>query len=365
MLSRRPAPAALHLSMLGAVALTTLLSARAEAHISLSEPKSRYWNANTQVADQQKQKVGPCGVSGDARSTTASLISTFRPGQRVTVRWTETVQHPGHYRIAFDNDGQDFPVPGTAGMPAGVTILADNIADKGGGSGVAYTQEVTLPTEECARCTLQLIQVMTTAAPPYKASDLYFNCADVILSNGTGGSGGGSGGAAGGSAGSSMGGSATSGSGGMATSGSGGASGGSSGRGGAPSAGAGGSAGAANGGSAGVANGGSASGGQSVGGQSVGGSASLGGSAGQGNASGGSGGSPASAGASAGGSPSGAPSAGAPNNAAGSSSTPPASGDETSSGCALGGAAPESGLGATLLALGAVWLARRRHQRAI
>jgi MYXO-CTERM domain-containing protein len=365
MSSRRSAPAALHLSILGAVALTTLVSARAEAHISLSEPKSRYWDATTQVADQEKQKVGPCGVNGDARSTTPSLITTFRPGQRLTVRWSETVQHPGHYRIAFDSDGQDFPVPGTAGMPAGVTILADNIADKGGGKGVAYTQEVTLPAEECSRCTLQLIQVMTTAAPPYKASDLYFNCADVILSNGTGGSGGGSGGAAGAGGGNAMGGSATSGSGGVATSGSGGASGGSSGRGGASSAGAGGSAGAVNGGSAGAANGGSASGGQSVGGQSVGGSATLGGSAGQSSATGGSGGSPASAGASAGGSPSGAPLAGAPNNAAGTSSSPPDAGGETSSGCALGGASPESGLGATLLGLGAVWLARRRRQRGV
>ena len=88
-------------------------------------------------------------------------------------------------------------MPGEA-TPSGVVILADNIPDK---STASYSQQVTLPAIECANCTIQLIQVMTTNPPPYAATgDLYFNCADIILkaaggSTGAGGTNTGGGGA--------------------------------------------------------------------------------------------------------------------------------------------------------------------------
>lgn len=157
-----------------------LASPPGRAHISLEAPVSRYYQTSARQADQTKQKSGPCGNSNDSRTANASLITRFRPGETIVVSWRETVQHPGHFRIAFDNDGQDFSLPGEE-SPAGVVILADDIADKSGSNGVSYSQEVTLPEIECDRCTLQLIQVMTTAEPPYRASDLYFNCADLIL----------------------------------------------------------------------------------------------------------------------------------------------------------------------------------------
>ena len=174
-----------YVPFLGLTLAAASVSVNAEAHISLDAPVSRYYLASSSEADQGKLKSGPCGVSGDKRTTNASLITTFKPGETITVSWRETVQHPGHYRIAFDSDGQDFPMPGTT-VPSGVTILADNIPDT---SGSSYSQTVTLPNIECANCTLQLIQVMTTAAPPYAAGDLYFNCADLVLkaASGSGG----------------------------------------------------------------------------------------------------------------------------------------------------------------------------------
>lgn len=162
--------------------LTTLLAlaANVHAHVSLDTPMSRYYQTSARQADQAKQKSAPCGSSGDSRTTNTSLITRFQPGETIVVSWRETVQHPGHFRIAFDEDGQDFSLPGEA-PAADVVILADDIADKSGSNGVSYSQEVTLPNVECDRCTLQLIQVMTTAEPPYRASDLYFNCADLVL----------------------------------------------------------------------------------------------------------------------------------------------------------------------------------------
>lgn len=188
-----------HVRALGSAVAIVSLSTLGNAHISLDMPVSRYYQASSSQADQVKQKAGPCGVSGDGRTLTDSLISTYKPGETITVTWRETIQHPGHFRIAFDSDGQDFAFPGED-SPSGVVILADNIADK---SSANYSQQVTLPDIECSNCTLQLIQVMTTDPPPYSATgDLYFNCADIVLkadaagSTGTGGATSGTGGTA-------------------------------------------------------------------------------------------------------------------------------------------------------------------------
>jgi len=115
------------------------------------------------------------------------------------VRWTETVPHEGHFRIAFLQDGQNFPVPTGIQMPAVAPVLVDGIPDPSGGKS-DWSAEITLPNVECTNCTLQLMQVMSTS-PPYQANDFYFQCADLILASGGAGSGG-SGGTSGGSGGS-------------------------------------------------------------------------------------------------------------------------------------------------------------------
>ncbi|HWU89735.1 MAG TPA: SCE4755 family polysaccharide monooxygenase-like protein [Kofleriaceae bacterium] len=139
-------------------------TATASAHIALTFPTPR-------TADQ---KAGPCGAAGSTRGT---QVSTFRPGDTITVEWDETVDHPGHYRIAFDNDGNDGfpnPVQPDDNFPS---TLADQIADKSGGH---YTQQITLPNITCTNCTLQLMQVMTTVVP---YNSFYFQCADLVLSD--------------------------------------------------------------------------------------------------------------------------------------------------------------------------------------
>ena len=145
----------------GLVAHTTT----AYAHIALTFPTPR-------SADQ---KAGPCGAAGSTRGT---KVSTFRPGDTITVEWDETVDHPGHYRIAFDDDGSDaFQNPNRPddNFPS---TLADQITDRGGGH---YTQQITLPSTPCTNCTLQLMQVMTTTVP---YNSFYYQCADLVLSDG-------------------------------------------------------------------------------------------------------------------------------------------------------------------------------------
>jgi len=103
-------------------------------------------------------------------------VAVFEPGETIVVSWTETVDHTSHYRIAFDDDGNDDFVPPADrdDLNNSPAVLLDGIDD---GRGGVYEQEVTLPDIECERCTLQLVQMM------YGAGN-YFQCADIALRRG-------------------------------------------------------------------------------------------------------------------------------------------------------------------------------------
>lgn len=175
------------LSLAAPVALF-LISSTASAHIHLVTPLSR---TDALTGDQKEQH---CGVTGQVRNP--ARVTTYHPGETITVTWMETINHPGHFRISFQPNGDTFTIPPAgngppSGFPSldqtgmtdattGSIVLKDFIAD-----GTASTQ-ITLPNMECANCTLQFIQVMTDK-PPYTidtlSDDVYFNCADITLSN--------------------------------------------------------------------------------------------------------------------------------------------------------------------------------------
>jgi MYXO-CTERM domain-containing protein len=155
----------MRLAALVAIALAALAAhaATASAHIALTFPMPR----------TAEQKTGPCGAAG---STRGASVTAFRPGQAITVEWDETVDHPGHFRLSFDDDGNDSfqnPVRPEDAFPQ---TLADQIPDRTGAG--HYSQQVTLPNIACTNCTLQLIQIMTTTVP---YNSFYFQCADLVL----------------------------------------------------------------------------------------------------------------------------------------------------------------------------------------
>ncbi|AKT39097.1 SCE4755 family polysaccharide monooxygenase-like protein [Chondromyces crocatus] len=161
------------------------------AHIELVNPPPRHMG-------NAQQKDGPCGVANSPRGST---ITEYQAGSTVTISWTETINHPGHYRLMFVEDGQAFPNPPngttfcTAGQETspgnGIWCLADNITDRdtsAQGADKNYSATVTLPNTTCNNCTLQLIQWMSEAAA---GRELYFKCSDVrLVADGAGGSGG-------------------------------------------------------------------------------------------------------------------------------------------------------------------------------
>ena len=147
-----------------AVVLASILGlpALASAHIQLRSPAAR----------TTEQKAGPCGATGSKRGTN---VTTYQPGQTITLEWDETVDHPGHYRVAIDMDGDDdFINPLRATDNFSFTLM-EPIADKAGGK---YTQQITLPTTPCTNCTLQLMQVMTVTEP---YNSFYWQCADIMI----------------------------------------------------------------------------------------------------------------------------------------------------------------------------------------
>jgi hypothetical protein len=162
--------------MLSALGSLLVPAASALAHIDLDSPADR---------GCIDQKTGPCGTSC---APPRSNVTELEPGSTITVRWTETVNHTGHYRISFDDSGDDAfqnptsydDIQQTPTLP----VLLDGIADQSGGQ---YEAQVTLPDIECDNCTLQLIQVMTDKAPCCDGNDFYYRCADLTLRYGAGG----------------------------------------------------------------------------------------------------------------------------------------------------------------------------------
>ena len=151
----------------------------ASAHLALEAPVSRY-GANA-------LKQPPCGMADGGRTAN---VSTFRAGETISVVWDEYIDHPGHFRIAFDPDGDDdFVDPiclsgcetrnPVVEMYSNDAVLLDDIEDASGGS---YSVTVTLPNMTCSNCTLQVIQVMYDK-PPYTipGNEMYYQCADLVL----------------------------------------------------------------------------------------------------------------------------------------------------------------------------------------
>ena len=144
------------------VGWVSLAGELAHAEIAMTSPTPR----------SGAQETGPCGAAGSTRSTN---VSTFRPGETIVVEWNETVDSAGHYRIAFDDSGDDvFENPNNPDDNFPFTLV-DQIPDSAGGH---YAQPVTLPRTPCDNCTLQLVQVMTTTVP---YDSFYFQCADIAI----------------------------------------------------------------------------------------------------------------------------------------------------------------------------------------
>jgi hypothetical protein len=150
-----------------------------ERHVCLTFPVPR---VGASCTARSPQKVGPCGVAERSQN-----INEFQPGETITVQFNETVDHPSHYRISFNPNGDAFPDPASVDdKSGGPLVLFDGINDEEAGQ---QQIRVTFPNVECASCTLQLIQVMYDKGgngfggrnAEGGNDDIYYSCADIVL----------------------------------------------------------------------------------------------------------------------------------------------------------------------------------------
>lgn len=118
--------------------------------------------------DSTGLKTAPCG--GVPGATDPSKRAVLQKGAVIEVEFEETIQHPGHYRIAFSAEGD-------GGYEQ--NIILDNIPDNQDDANTphVFKSTITVPNIDCGNCAFQLIQVMTDRDPPSN----YYSCADVII----------------------------------------------------------------------------------------------------------------------------------------------------------------------------------------
>ncbi|MBL8910015.1 MAG: hypothetical protein JNM17_04840, partial [Archangium sp.] len=86
------------------ISAAVLVASPALAHFILEAPA----NDMEQNLLGDPQKAPPCGAENG--STPSGVVTTFVAGQTITIKLSETIFHPGHYRVALGLTGpQDLP----------------------------------------------------------------------------------------------------------------------------------------------------------------------------------------------------------------------------------------------------------------
>jgi Lytic polysaccharide mono-oxygenase, cellulose-degrading len=195
------------LGAVGMAAGAVLVPSNAEAHFTMASPPQ--WIAENSEGDPQKSP--PCGVASTDPASAymlTNIVTTFAPGQTITLKWAETIAHDGWFRIllSYEADRADLVDPPYAvnavgfstdagiEVPPVAPVLVDGLFKHTAASVQAslpksYTYNLTLPTKPCAKCTLQIQQVMLNHPLNTPGAYTYHHCADIaIVAGGDGGS---------------------------------------------------------------------------------------------------------------------------------------------------------------------------------
>lgn len=181
-----------HLAPATVVGVSVLFSALpAQAHFVLKSPTA--WA--TQDGLGNPQKSAPCGQADPGTPATATgSVSAFRPGDTVTVTIDETVFHPGHYRVLLATNRSELPEdpPVTAGdTPCGSTtiaaapafpLLVDGALKHTAAFSGPQSIQVKLPSDvTCEKCTLQVVEFMSSHGLNNPGGCFYHHCADISI----------------------------------------------------------------------------------------------------------------------------------------------------------------------------------------
>ena len=158
--------------------LLALLPSAAFAHALFVSPKPRD-NVDGWKELGTRGFMHPCGAVRKA----GQPVTLLKTGGTISVSWAETVNHPGCFLLDFSEDEKTFTLLANfkhRNTPA-ITAAAPR----------PYMTSITLPADiKCDSCILRLRQVMlrseAAACPPpgvIDPNDLYYSCANVVISD--------------------------------------------------------------------------------------------------------------------------------------------------------------------------------------
>ena len=170
---------------LAAASLCALAPSTALAHFILVSPSC----LSEQNGIGDPQKAPPCGA-GKA----TNKVTTYRPGDTISITIDEKVPHPGHYRVLLAKDQAslpDDPKVTAAGTPCGSTVidpnpklplLADGLLVHTQAFAGPQTMQVKLPANmTCNNCVLQVVEFMSNHALNNPGGCFYHHCATITI----------------------------------------------------------------------------------------------------------------------------------------------------------------------------------------
>ena len=188
-------------TLLLVVASVATLATAVDAHFVLVSPAAN--SVQSRLGDPQK--ISPCGgVSANpARGTPANLgvpsgaVTEIKGGTDFHLLVSETVFHPGHYRVALARTASGLPadpkvttrdtekgpwsVSAEIQNPPVAPVLADGLfAHTERPTGLMET-DIAIPNINCKSCILQVIQFMAEHAKNADGDYSYHHCATVNI----------------------------------------------------------------------------------------------------------------------------------------------------------------------------------------
>lgn len=174
---------------LAAAAAVVLVSVPAYAHFHLDSPPAD----QTQSTQGDPQKAAPCGAGTSA----TGMVSVVKTGSVLPITITETIMHPGHYRVAIAQTPAELPAEPTvkadSNSPCGsvdidpapaLPVLADGELVHTQTLVGPQTFNVQLPADfRCDNCTVQVIEFMSNHPLNNPGGCFYHHCATVTISD--------------------------------------------------------------------------------------------------------------------------------------------------------------------------------------
>jgi hypothetical protein len=183
-------------------AAASLSPAVVRAHFKLIEPAS--WQVSDDRGDPQK--AAPCGAAQN--STPTNTITKVTGGSKLHLKVSETIYHPGHYRVALAvNSRAELPADpytfetmtdrgprslwASIQSPPQIPVIADGLfqhytrpaipAGQQRPAPQTFETDIQLPNITCPKCTLQIIQFMADHAYNQPGGYSYHHCAELAI----------------------------------------------------------------------------------------------------------------------------------------------------------------------------------------